>query len=52
MPAGAGPISWQAYQQQVLTIPPGTYVLACFMQTEDGRDHTMLGMERVIKVVH
>jgi hypothetical protein len=52
MPAGAGPISWQAFQQQQLTIPPGKYVLACFMQTEDGRDHTMLGMERIIKVVH
>ena len=51
MPAGAGPISWQAFQQQQLTLPPGTYVLACFMQTEDGRDHTTLGMERVIKVV-
>jgi hypothetical protein len=49
--AGVGPISWQAFQQQTLNLPPGRYVLACFMQTQDGRDHTTLGMERVIRVV-
>jgi hypothetical protein len=38
-------------QQQVLTAPPGLYVLACFMDTQDGREHTQLGMERTIRIV-
>jgi hypothetical protein len=38
-------------QQQVLTAPPGIYVLACFMNTQDGREHTQLGMERTIRIV-
>ncbi|MGI8430196.1 MAG: hypothetical protein ACR2OB_13060 [Solirubrobacteraceae bacterium] len=49
--AGAGSLSWQAYQQQRLDLRPGTYVLACFMDTQDHREHTRLGMERIIKVV-
>lgn len=39
------------YEQQVVTNQPGYWVLACFMQTQDGRDHTQLGMERVIHIV-
>lgn len=46
-----GPASPGAMQQQVLNIKPGWYVQACFMNTEDGRDHTQLGMERLIKIV-
>jgi hypothetical protein len=38
-------------QQAVLTAKPGFHVEACFMNTEDGREHTQLGMERLIKVV-
>lgn len=49
--AGANPISWQSFQQQRLTLRPGAYVLACFENTQDGRDHTRLGMERVIHVL-
>jgi hypothetical protein len=30
---------------------PAYYVLACFMDTQDGREHTVLGMEKVIRVV-
>ena len=30
---------------------PGIYVLACFMDTQDGREHTQLGMERIIRIV-
>jgi hypothetical protein len=26
-------------------------VLACFMDTQDHREHTQLGMERVIRIV-
>ncbi|HME05212.1 MAG TPA: hypothetical protein VKG38_19470 [Solirubrobacteraceae bacterium] len=29
---------------------PGWYVEACFMETQDGRDHTLLGMERIIRI--
>jgi hypothetical protein len=46
----AGPLSHGSYQQLVVR-HRGWYVLACFMQTQDGRDHTRLGMERVIHIV-
>jgi hypothetical protein len=38
-------------QQQVVRNRPGFWVLACFMDTQDGREHTQLGMERVIRIV-
>jgi len=47
----AGPLSSGAYQQELVTAKPGWYVQACFMETQDGRVHTRLGMERVIKIV-
>ena len=39
-----------AYQQQVVHVRPGYWVLVCFMDTQDGREHTQLGMERVIHI--
>lgn len=48
---GAGPLSSGASQQMTLTAPAGTYIVACFMETQDGRDHTRLGMLRVIHIV-
>jgi hypothetical protein len=47
----AGPVSHGAYQQQTISAKPGVYVQVCFMETQDGRDHTRIGMERIIKVV-
>jgi hypothetical protein len=47
----AGPLSPQAFQQEVVTAKPGFYVQVCFMPTQDGRPHSLLGMERIIKVV-
>ena len=47
----AGPISPGGMQQQVLHTKPGYYVEACFMDTQDGREHTRLGMMRLIRVV-
>jgi len=47
----AGPLSSGAYQQETITAKPGWYVQACFMETQDGRDHTRLGMERIFKIV-
>jgi hypothetical protein len=44
-------LTHDAYQQQVVHYQPGYYVLLCLMQTQDGRDHTQLGMERVIRIV-
>jgi hypothetical protein len=41
-----------AYQQQVVHVRPGYWVLACFMDTQDGREHTQLGMERVIHITN
>jgi hypothetical protein len=51
-PAGfAGPLSHEAFQQETITAKPGIYVEVCFMDTQDGRSHSMLGMERIIKIV-
>ena len=50
-PFGAGPLSHEAFQQTTITAKPGWYVQACFMETQDGRPHTRLGMERIIKIV-
>ncbi len=45
------PVSHGATQQSVLRTKPGYYVEACFMTTQDGRSHTLLGMERLVHVV-
>ena len=47
----AGPLSPGGMQQAVLNAKPGYYVEACFMDTQDGREHTQLGMLRLIRVV-
>jgi hypothetical protein len=47
----AGPLSTEAFQQETITAKPGWYVQACFMTTQDGRPHTVLGMERIINIV-
>jgi hypothetical protein len=47
----AGPLSTGAFQQETITAKPGWYVQACFMDTQDDRDHTLLGMERIFKIV-
>jgi hypothetical protein len=49
--AFAGPLSTGAYQQETITAKPGVYVQACFMTTQDGREHTRLGQVRIIKIV-
>jgi hypothetical protein len=50
-PAGfAGPLSHEAFQQETITAKPGIYVEVCFMETQDGRSHTRLGMERIIRI--
>jgi hypothetical protein len=38
-------------QQQVLNLTPGYYVLACLTLTDDGREETLLGMVRPIRVL-
>jgi hypothetical protein len=45
-----GPVSSGALQQLVVTAKPGVYVLVCFMATQDGREHTQLGMLRMIHI--
>ena len=47
----AGPLSSGGMQQAVLNAKPGYYVEACFMDTQDHREHTQLGMMRLIRVV-
>jgi hypothetical protein len=46
-----GPVSPGGYQQETITAKPGYYVQVCFMETQDGRPHTLLGMERIFKIV-
>ncbi|MDQ6817087.1 MAG: hypothetical protein M3018_06730 [Actinomycetota bacterium] len=46
----AGPVSSGSVQQEVVTAKPGIYVQACFMNTQDGREHTRLGMERIFRI--
>ena len=41
-----------ASQQQVVHVRPGYWVLACFQATQDGREHTQFGMERVIHITN
>jgi hypothetical protein len=50
-PEFAGPLSPGASQQERISERPGVYVLVCIMRTQDGREHTLLGMERTIKIV-
>ncbi len=50
-PFGAGPLSHEAFQQETVTAKPGWYVEVCFMETQDGRPHTRLGMERIVRIV-
>jgi hypothetical protein len=45
-----GPASPGALQQSVLKAKPGYYVEACFMDTQDHREHVRLGMERLIRI--
>jgi hypothetical protein len=47
----AGPLSPGGMQQEVINAKPGIYVLACFMNAQDGREHTPLGMVRTIRIV-
>jgi hypothetical protein len=44
------PVSPGGMQQSILNAKPGWYVQACFMDTQDGHEHTQLGMERVIRI--
>ncbi|MGB8879526.1 MAG: hypothetical protein WCD11_24640 [Solirubrobacteraceae bacterium] len=46
----AGPLSPGGMQQEVINAKPGVYVLACFMNTQDGREHTQIGMERTVTI--
>jgi uncharacterized protein GlcG (DUF336 family) len=51
-PAGfAGPLSHEAFQQETIAAKPGIYVEVCFMDTQDMRSHSQLGMERIIRIV-
>ena len=45
-----GVVSHGAYQQETITARPGWYVQVCFMETQDHRPHTLLGMERPLRI--
>jgi hypothetical protein len=44
------PISPGAVNQSRVTLPRGTFVLACFMSTKKGVEHTKLGMESTLVI--
>jgi hypothetical protein len=46
-----GPASPGGMQQEVLNTKPGYYVETCFMDTQDHREHTQVGMLRIVHVV-
>jgi hypothetical protein len=46
-----GPLSTGGVQQETIAARPGWYIEACFMDTQDGRQHTQLGMERLLHIV-
>ena len=46
-----GPASPDAMQQQILNVRTGWAVQVCFMDTQDNREHTRLGMLRLVRVV-
>jgi hypothetical protein len=46
-----GPLSTGAMQQETIASKPGWYIQACFMDTQDHRQHTRLGMERLLHIV-
>jgi hypothetical protein len=50
-PEFAGPLSTGGTQQELINERPGIYVLVCIMRTQDGREHTQLGMEHTIRIV-
>lgn len=45
------PVSHGAVAEFALHTKPGWYVEACFMNTQDGREHTRLGQVRLVHVV-
>lgn len=47
----AGALSSGAQQESVISAAPGTYVMFCSMNTQDGREHFQLGMYRTITIV-
>jgi hypothetical protein len=46
-----GPMSSGGFQEETITAKPGYYVEVCFMMTQDGRPHPLLGMEHMIRIV-
>jgi hypothetical protein len=46
-----GAVSHGAFQQERIEARPGWYVQVCFMETQEGEQHTQLGMERVLRIV-
>ncbi len=46
-----GPIGHGGFQQETISAKPGWYVQVCFMDTQDGRSHNLLGMERPIQIL-
>ncbi len=44
------PVSHGGLLQEQLDVAKGVWVLSCFMDTQDGREHTQIGMVKIIRV--
>lgn len=44
------PIGSNQEEEATIDVPPGVYVLDCFMDTQDGTDHASLGMDEIVTV--
>ena len=49
-PGWVGTFSPGGIVQEAISAKPGVYVIACFMDTQDHREHTQLGMEKIIRI--
>jgi hypothetical protein len=45
-----GPVSHGGLVQETVKVRPGVWVLACFMSTQDNREHVQLGMLHTIRI--
>ena len=41
----------RSFQQETITAKPRIYADVCFMDTQDGRSDSQLGMKRIIHIV-
>jgi hypothetical protein len=46
------PLGSMQSEENTITEPPGIYLMNCFMDTQDGRDHATIGMDKIITITN